>query len=174
MEIIDVKIINGPDIETDGIDFTARYAIPAGPGLASLGVSGTRILSYDISAWELGGEYDALGNMNYETSLARTLVKWKARGFLNYAWGPLNLRYMLNFTDGYESGAVPFKVKSHDTHDLHLNYSLMEDQVNLTLSVINLADEDPPFAGRDLNYDPFVHNPFGRMFRFGVTYRMGN
>ncbi len=174
LEIIDVKIINGPDIETDGIDFTARYAIPAGPGLASLGVSGTRILSYDISAWELGGEYDALGNMNYETSLARTLVKWKARGFLNYAWGPLNLRYMLNFTDGYESGAVPFKVKSHDTHDLHLNYSLMEDQVNLTLSVINLADEDPPFAGRDLNYDPFVHNPFGRMFRFGVTYRMGN
>ena len=173
VEIIDVKIVNGPDIETDGIDFTARYAIPAGPGMASLGVSGTRILSYDISAWELGGEYDALGNMNYETSLARTLVKWKGRGFVNYAWGPLNLRYMLNFTGGYESGAVPFKVKSHDTHDLHLNYSLMQDQVNLTLSVINLADEDPPFAGRDLNYDPFVHNPFGRMFRLGVTYRLG-
>ncbi len=173
VEIIDVKIVNGPDIETDGIDFTARYAIPAGPGMASLGVSGTRILSYDISAWELGGEYDALGNMNYETSLARTLVKWKGRGFVNYAWGPLNLRYMLNFTGGYESGAAPFKVKSHDTHDLHLNYSLMQDQVNLTLSVINLADEDPPFAGRDLNYDPFVHNPFGRMFRLGVTYRLG-
>ena len=28
LEIIDIQIINGPDTETDGIDFTARYSMP--------------------------------------------------------------------------------------------------------------------------------------------------
>ena len=183
VEIIDVLIINGPDTETDGVDFTTRYSVPLGPGLASVGVSGTRILGYDIDAWELGNAYDALGNMNYDTSLARSLLEWKVRGFLNYAMGSMNIRYMLNFRDSYgydhEVTATPtdpynpYKIQSHETHDLHLNYSLMGDQVSLSLSVINLTDKEPPFAGRDLNYDPFVHNPFGRMFKFGVTYRMG-
>ena len=115
VEIIDIDIINGPDIKTDGIDFTARYSIGLGPGLFSLGASGTRILGYEIDAWELGGAYDALGRLNYTTSLARALVKWKVQGFLNYAWGPLNLRYGLNYLDDYVDGATP--IESLVTHD---------------------------------------------------------
>ena len=125
----------------------------------------------------LGGAYDALGRYNYGTSLARTLAKWKGRGIVNYALGPMNVRYNLNYIDGYDdlagnpSGVT--HIKSHMTHDLHLNYSLRDDQVSLSLSAINLADEDPPFTGREMNYDAFSHNPFGRMFKFSVTYRMG-
>ncbi|MCZ0942746.1 MAG: TonB-dependent receptor [Gammaproteobacteria bacterium] len=178
LEIIDIKIINGPDTETDGIDFTARYSMPVGPGIASVGVTGTRILNYDIDSWVLGDAYDALGRYNYGTSLARTLAKWKGRGLVNYAIGPMNLRYNLNYIDGYDDlGGNPSGVtyiKSHMTHDLHLSYSLMDDQVSLSLSAVNLADEDPPFTGREMNYDAFSHNPFGRMFKFGVTYRMGD
>ena len=175
VEIIDINIINGPDIKTDGIDFTARYGIGVGPGWFSLGASGTRILGYDIDAWELGDAYDALGRLNYTTSLARTLVKWKVQGFLNYAWGPLNLRYGLNYVDDYvdadEDGETP--IKSLVTHELHANYSLMRDRVNIWASVVNLTDEDPPFVPREMNYDPFTHNPFGRILKVGVTYRMG-
>ncbi len=178
VEIIDVNIINGPDTKTDGIDFTARYSRSIGPGIASIGATGTRILGYDIDAWELGGAYDALGRLNYGTSLARTLAKWKARGILNYAIGPMNVRYNLNYIDGYDDlGGNPSGVsyiKSHMTHDVHLNYSLMDDRAVLSLSAINLSDEDPPFTGREMNYDAFSHNPFGRMFKFSVTYRMGN
>ena len=41
------------------------------------------------------------------------------------------------------------------------------------LRVVNLTDEDPPFVPREMNYDPFTHNPFGRILKVGVTYRMG-
>ena len=176
VEIIDINIINGPDIKTDGVDFTARYSIGLGPGLFSIGASGTRILGYEIDAWELGDAYDALGRLNYNTSLARSLVEWKVQGFLNYAWGALNLRYGLNYVDDYvhrDHTDSERPIKSLVTHDLHLNYSLMQDRVNLWASVLNLSDEDPPFVYRDMNYDPFTHNPFGRILKVGVTYRMG-
>ena len=173
LEIIDIFIVNGPDIETDGVDFTARYEFGLGPGTATVGVTGTRILGYDVGGWELGDGFEALGKMNYGTSLARSLVEWKARGFVNYAFGPVNVRYLLNYVDSYETSAIPFEIDSHETHDLHVNYRLMSDQLNLSLSVINLTDEDPPFAGRDLNYDPFQHNPFGRMVKVGLTYTTG-
>ena len=174
VEIIDVNIVNGPDIDTDGIDFTGRYSLPVGPGVASFGVTGTRILNYDIDSWVLGDAYDALGRYNYATSLARTLAKWKGRGVVNYAIGPANLRYNLNYVDGYDDLAINNHIDSQITHDMHLSYELMDGQVSLALSAINLADEDPPFTGREMNYDAFSHNPFGRMFKFGVTYRMGN
>ena len=112
--------------------------------------------------------------MNYGTSLARSLVEWKARGFVNYAFGPVNVRYMYNSVDSYETSAIPFEIDSHETHDLHATCGLMADQLTLSLSVINLTDEDPPFAGRDLNYDPFQHNPFGRMIKVGLTYTTDN
>ena len=43
-----------------------------------------------------------------------------------------------------------------------------------TLNVINVGDEDPPAARGDLNYDPFTHNPFGRMIKVGVKYTFQN
>ena len=171
VEIIDINIINGPDIKTDGIDFTGRYSIGLGPGLFSFGASGTRILGYNIDAWQLGGAYDALGRLNYTTSLARTLVEWKVRGFVNYAQGALNLRYGLNYVDDYVDGEV--EIDSQVTHDLHLNYSLMRDQLDVWASVINLTDEDPPFVPREMNYDTLTHNPFGRIVKVGLTYRLG-
>ena len=172
VEIIDINIINGPDIKTDGIDFTARYSLNVGSGLFTIGATGTRILGYDIDAWALGGAYDALGRLNYTTSLARTLAKWKVRGLANYGWGPLNLRYNANYVHDYVDGETP--IKSQVTHDLHLYYSLMQERVDISLSVFNLTDEDPPFVPREMNYDPFTHNPFGRIIKLGLTYRLGN
>ena len=179
VEIININIVNGPDYETDGIDFTFRYGMDLGPGYLSLDLTGTQILSYDISAWEFGGEYDALGRLNYQTSLARTLAEWKARTAVNYAWDNINLRWVTGYVDEYDYlGAPPqpagdAKVPSHVTHDLHLTYTFLDDQLTLTGSVINIEDEDPPYMSREFNYDVFTHNPFGRMFRLGVTYSLG-
>ena len=171
VEIIDINIINGPDIKTDGIDFSGLYSVPLGPGQLSAGFSGTRILGYDIDAWELGEAYNALGRLNYTTSLARTLVKLKARGFLNYAWKSLNVRYGVSYADDYMD--VDRKIDSHITHDIHANYRLLQDRLELWASVVNLSDEDPPFVPREMNYDPFTHNPYGRTFKVGIRYRMG-
>jgi len=176
VEIIDINIVNGPDYKTDGIDFTFRYGFEAGPGYLSFDLTGTKITSYDIDAWEFGEKYDALGRLNYRTSLARTLAEWKGRGTINYQWQDLNVRWVVNAIDEYEYGGTPDPdgvVNSHVTHDLHINYALMDGQLNLIGSVLNIEDDDPPWMAREMNYDAFSHNPFGRMFRLGLTYSIG-
>ena len=177
VEIININIVNGPDIQTDGVDFTFRYSLEAGPGILSLGLTGTRIMSYDISAWEFGGDYDALGRLNYRTPLARTLAEWKGRTTVNYEMGQLNARWVVNAIDEYDYLMQGFGtegvVASHVTHDIHVGYTFMEGQLRAIASFINLEDEAPPFMSREMNYDAFTHNAFGRMIKLGVTYSMG-
>ncbi|MGI9322274.1 MAG: TonB-dependent receptor domain-containing protein, partial [Pseudomonadales bacterium] len=178
VEGIKVNVVNGPDYETHGIDFTLRYGLAAGPGYVSADLSGTRLLAYDIAAWEFGAKYDALGRLNYDTTLARTLVEWKARLSLNYAWSDFNLRLVTSYVDSYEYIAQAPQptgdatAPSHTTHDLHLTYRLINDRLTLVGSVVNLADEDPPYVPREFNYDALTHNPLGRMFKIGLTYSM--
>ncbi len=179
IEIINVSIVNGPDYETDGIDFTFQYGLEVGPGYLTTELSGTQILSFDIGAWQFGPEYDALGRLNYRTSLARTLAEWKARATVNYAWEDLNVRWVTSYVDEYDYAGAPPQpagdatVASHVTHDVHVTYSFMDGQLTLNGSVINVEDEDPPYMSREFNYDAFTHNPFGRMYRLGLTYSLG-
>ncbi len=171
VEIIDINIINGPDIQTDGVDFSARYSMPLAAGQLTAGVSGTNVLSYDISAWELGSALDALGRLNYGTSLARTVTEWKARGHLNYRVGNLNARYVANYIGAYDHGGPAgddLEVESQLTHEVHAIYDV-GDNLRLWGSVVNLTDEDPPFVTREMNYDAFTHNPFGRIYKVGVS-----
>ena len=44
------------------------------------------------------------------------------------------------------------------------------DNLILSASIVNIADEDPPEARGDLAYDPFTHNAFGRLIKVGFTY----
>ena len=170
LQAIEVNIVNGPDINTDGIDFSGSYRFPAGPGELALHVSGTRILSFDIDAWELGAAYDALGRMNYETPMARTLTEWKLIGHVNYAWRNLNLRYAAKYVNGYDNVEDDISIDAHLTHDLHVHWALREDRLNLWATLLNLTDKKPPYAGEDMNYDAYTHSPLGRIFKLGFTY----
>ena len=59
------------------------------------------------------------------------------------------------------------------THDLHYNVSFLNDKAQVSLSVLNLFDEDPPQTFTNLNYDPYTASAFGRMIKVGVTYTLG-
>ena len=170
LQAIEVNIVNGPDIETDGIDFSGSYRFPAGSGEMELKVSGTRILSFDIDSWELGASFNALGRLNYETPLARTLTEWKVLWHVNYAWRDINLRYAAKFVNGYDNIEDNIRIDALITHDLHLNWAVKEDRLNLWATLLNFTDEDPPYAGEDMNYDAFTHNPLGRIFKLGFTW----
>jgi len=179
IEIINVNIVNGPDYKTDGFDFTVQYGFELGPGYLTTDITGTKVETFEIDAWEFGPKYDALGRLNYRTSLARTVAEWKARGTVNYEWDNLNIRWITSYIDEYEyAGAAPQTcgnscvVPSHVTHDLHATYAFMDGQLTATLSVINIEDEDPAYMSREFNYDAFTHNPFGRMWKIGLTYSL--
>lgn len=171
LQAIEVRVVNGPDIDTDGIDFSLSHRFDAGPGEAELKLDGTRIFNYRIEAWELSEAYDALGRLNYGTSLARTLTEWRVRAQANYAWRGFNLRYAARHINSYHNLRDSIRIASDTTHDLHLRWSPPDDTLALWLSVLNLADRDPPFAGEDLNYDAFTHKPLGRVIKVGVLYR---
>jgi outer membrane receptor protein involved in Fe transport len=48
--------------------------------------------------------------------------------------------------------------------------SLFEGNATVSLSAINFLDEDPPFVSVGPNYDPFTHDPRGRVLKLGLKY----
>ena len=78
--------------------------------------------------------------------------------------------HITSYEDERYSGT---KVDSQTTYDLHYQYSFMDDQARVTVSAMNVTDEDPPLARLDLSYDGYTHNAFGRMIKVGVEYTIG-
>ena len=53
--------------------------------------------------------------------------------------------------------------------DLNVQIKLPWKNILLTGTVFNIFDAAPPFAREDYNYEPFVGNPYGRMFKLGLS-----
>ena len=177
LDTLAVRIVNGPDINTDGIDLKVDFQASAGPGRLSLGASGTATLSWRIDGWELGNAYDAKGRLNYDTSLARALPEFKGRLHAGYTLGAFTGRWHLNYTDSYVHDAPApwgddYPIDAHATHDLHVSWSVPGDRATLFASILNLGDEDPPWVFRQLNYDPSTHNPLGRVLSIGLRFEL--
>ena len=173
LDTVRVRIVNGPDIDTDGIDFKAELQASVGPGRLSLGTAGTYTLSWQIDGWELGNAYDAKGRLNYDTSLARALPELKGRLHAGYTLGAFTGRWHVNYTDSYVHDAPApwgddYPIDAHATHDLHISWAMPGDRATLFASILNLGDEDPPRVFRQLNYDPSTHNPLGRVLSIGL------
>ena len=163
-----------------------------------LGVDVTRTLHNRISAitvagTQVSGPIDGVGLLNYQTTLY-PVPKWKGQGYLDLGAGPVDLRVTVNYTDGlhdqrFDTKTGPFApdvtvtstavatdllTKGADlndfvTADINLQIKLPWKNIVLSGTVFNIFDASPPFAREDYNYEPFIGNPFGRMFKIGVS-----
>ncbi len=169
---VSVSVVNGPDVATDGVDFKAEYTAYADWGEWSAGLAGTRTLSWEISGWRFGTAYDAIGRLNYDTSLARTVVDWKAKAWLAARVGGIDVRWTARHVAAYlhDSDAEP-GIDAQTTHDLTAVWTFAGDRFAVDASVVNIADEPPPRVYRQINYDPLTHNPLGRIVQFGLRWR---
>ena len=169
---VSVSVVNGPDVDTDGVDFKAEYTALTDWGDWTVGVAGTRTLSWDISGWRFGAAYDAIGRLNYDTSLARAVVDWKTRAWLNARIGDINVRWTVRHVAAYlhDSDAEP-GINAQTTHDLTAVWTRADERVSVDAAVVNVADEPPPRVYRQINYDPLTHNPLGRIVQLGVRWR---
>lgn len=177
---IKVNMINGPDIDTDGIDVAVMYETDAGPGTLTYTGQLTQTLSYDVGASELGSGFDALGTLNDNVAYLRPVVELKGKLGVKYERGDNTYNLVANYTGDYEdnppnasapnSGFGPRDIDDHITFDMHYNTSINNGNSAVWLSIYNLTDEDPPYARLDLNYDPYTHNPFGRMIKLGLRH----
>ena len=59
------------------------------------------------------------------------------------------------------------------TFDAHYSITLLDESLKLSLSALNLTDEDPPLTPNELAYDAFTHNPLGRVLQLGLRYTLG-
>ena len=193
---VQTNTINGAGVQTSGIDLLADYTFDdVGGGSLTIGGSATYVLEYVTDSLEIGGvelvkSFDAVGLLNYQTT-AYPLPQWKGSLFVEYNNGPHNARVTVRHIDGYTDQRVsPFaagtyftnsgirtaapantngkNIDSFTTFDFTYRVFLPWDST-LTVSVDNIADEDPPFARLDLSYDPFTASGLGRTFKFGLS-----
>lgn len=171
---VNVTFQNGPDVETSGLDYQLDWDIPTDSGLFTLGVTGTYILEYKVDGWIWADSFDAEGKLNRFTYI-RPLPELKNTAYVNWTLGGHNLRAEWFYVDGYEDADAPagadWDIDAHHTFDLHYNFRFNNDDTRVFASVYNVTDEEPPFARLDLSYDPYTHNPYGRMFKVGIQHR---
>jgi iron complex outermembrane recepter protein len=177
---IGVDYQNGPDIDTNGFDYSASYDwITNDYGVFTFGTDGTYINEYHVDGWIWSAGFDAEGQLNSTTSTVRPIVQWKNTAYVNWNIGRHNLRVDWIYTDEYDderagnTAGVPAgtNIDSLSTFNASYNFRFNNDNTRLTASVYNFTDEDPPLVLLDLNYDPYTANAMGIMWKIGVTHR---
>ena len=170
---ISTNIINGPDIDTSGIDVRADYTFANLYGAdVTIGGDATFILEYDVGEYVIADAVipavDALGQLN-RNNFGRPVPELKANLFANYARGMHNFRADLRYIDEYTDQRSGASIDSFVTLDLTYNIDFEDYGFRGFISAQNVTDEDPPFAALDLNYDPYTHSPYGRVLKIGAT-----
>ena len=195
---ITAPAINGDGVETSGVDFAVTYDMDTDMGLVQLTLTGVNLLKYDVAKAD-GSTYDAKGKYNSRASASpirlRSMPELKINVGASLMNGPHFARAFVRYVGDYDvdetfAYATDFdgtnaahndygtplgfydgkSVDSDVTIDLHYTYSALEN-LELTLSVVNATDEDPPYAPHEQAYDAFTHSAMGRITTFGMNYK---
>lgn len=188
---------NGATLMSDGIDISVSYRDNGllGDGVRfGAGVDVTRTLHNKFSDILVEGvtvqrAFDGVGLLNYQSTLY-PVPKWKGQAYLDLGKGAIDTRVTVNYTGGlhdqrFDTRSGPFApdrtvsaagtsllqgsdIKDFVSVDFNLQARLPWNVV-MTATVFNIFDADPPFAREDLNYEPFIGNPYGRMVRLSLS-----
>lgn len=177
IERIVVQSVNGPSIETSGVDVFVNYVLDSSVGQFTFGADVSHTIQYEQDEYVKNGtlvqdSYDAAGFLNVSRG-ARPLPDMKGRVFGEFSLENHNVLLYANHTAEYDDERDNVSVDSQTTYDLHYRLNLFDDSTALTFSAINFTDEQAPAARVDLGYDAYTHNSFGAMYKVGIEYRMG-
>ena len=192
-----LNTINGTGIKTSGVDFAANYRVDdIWGGAMNFGLDGSYLLKYDTGASFIEGiEVEAgqkLAGTHGGTAGGTSFPELRANLFAEYQRDVHNVRVTLRYIDSMQDvrdgrfggtnifgpdGAVAgyllpqgAKLDAFVSTDVTYRVFLPWD-TTATVTVANLFDADPPFARRDLSYDPATANPLGRTYKLSVTKR---
>jgi len=177
------NLINGPSVDTSGVDFQADYRFPEfGGGELSMGVEGAYLIEYQR------GPLLTLDGIQIQAALDRadqtelisaffSYPRWKTNFNVNWAIGRHNLRTTVRFTSGAQdrnhdrdpltAGVQAAPVGDFIQVDLVYRVELPWD-TTLTAQLQNAFDEDPSFVYSQYNYDYTMSNPLGRVIGVGI------
>lgn len=188
MQRIAVSVTNGSPINIDGYDLSLSYDFgEVMGGVLTASIDTTIVNEYEVERFISGGvqifdTYKAEGLANQER-IPGVVSEMRAIANVNYSIGSINARYEVRFTEGVEderpipsvrnaSGVlVPItfgkEIDDYYSHNLYLNWDAPWD-TTVSLSIVNLLDEDPSEARHQLSYEPYIGDPLGRTFELGI------
>ncbi|HYG26548.1 MAG TPA: hypothetical protein VD906_06560, partial [Caulobacteraceae bacterium] len=180
-------LINGPDVVTDGVDFSLSYDREFMAGRLGATVDGVWLNKYDLlidaTATAPARTYHAGGFYNTRSGTAPvglgSFPEWKVNVGLSYDYGPHSVMGLMRYIHGYDlhpSVVDCCKIGQIDRDvrfDLFYTVRMADEKTRLTLSLINLTDEDPPLAPQELGYDTSTHSPLTRTIKVTLTQRFG-
>jgi iron complex outermembrane receptor protein len=178
--------INGPSVDTSGIDFQATLDLPEFHEVSTLlGVEGSYMIEYKRGALktlegvQIQPALDRAGQLEL-LSAFYSYPRLKTNAYVNFQRGIHNLRVSARYVGEMEdrnhdsntglAGLQPASVDSYLQLDVVYRAELPWD-ATLTLQVQNLFDQDPSFAFSQYNYDYTLANPLGRVIGVGLRKR---
>lgn len=184
IERIRVTAVNWPGITTSGVDWHVSTRFAAGAGVISGGFEGTWTRSYYVKALSLDGVpfasgLEGAGYLNRYNPSAPPIPKWKSRANVGYHRSRYSLVSYLNYVPSYinaddlDDSGNPIDIDSFATLDVSA-YRHLPGGFDLTLSMLNLLDADPPFVNWETAFDGFTHSPKGRRLKLSLTWNLGD
>jgi outer membrane receptor protein involved in Fe transport len=148
-------------------------------GLFRAQLAGSWNLEYDLVDPQ-GNKIDGIGSRNASNSVGHPMPEFKINLQLGWAYdrhaAVATVRYVDSFKDDLPQSAlrgafIGFAptIDSWTTADVQYTYqlpafSIQGEGSSIMLGVKNLTNEKPPRLNNDGGYDPFTHDPRGRIF----------
>jgi iron complex outermembrane recepter protein len=166
--IADGRRQNAGAVRQTGADFALRYVTGTPAGQITAGLAGTYLSKYEQQFTPttplVGGLLNTLNNP----------LRLRARAELGWAWDSVaSVTAFVNHTNAYTNTTVASRptVAAQNTVDLSARLSLARwlpggwaKDLSLTMSVVNVADEDPPYVQNGtLAFDPQNASVIGRL-----------
>lgn len=174
LQIITNRYANQGTRTTSGYDLDLSYRTTLGPAQLRLATTWSRLLKYEQALVEGQDAVNGAGNNQFGA-----LPDWKSHSQLNLAVDNWNWTLSADYTSSYEqrvatdssNPGLHGKVDSFLSFNTQLAYQGIANTV-VTLSVLNLADSNPPFdpAAGATYFDITQYSARGRTVDLGVRY----
>ena len=177
----DGRLRNLSRVKTRGLDFATTYSVDSDfigvdGGVIGINFSGTYLFEQLQQIIDTDDPFDVVG-------LAFNPPDLRLRGGASFNYDGFGANVAVNFIDEFRNEQVdPAEVvDSWTTVDLNLSYGTGDNNeqpwlngIRLSINVLNLFDEDPPFvtsffSGDEVNFDPTNASPVGRTIAFQIT-----
>jgi iron complex outermembrane receptor protein len=160
--IVDMRLHNGEELKTDGIDASTQYAWKSGPSRFSADLDATYMLHYRDAPAPGAALIEERNSPHNPTALrVRGMMRWESRG--------LSISPAINVQSAYEDPGFPpltpaRHVRSWITWDGVIAYEL-PSALKVSLRGLNVFNQQPPFLNNvvsSIGYDQENGDLLGR------------
>jgi len=161
---IDDRTANVGGVESSGYDFNVRYTTDLKDGSLTLNVDSTYYATYDITL--ANGEIVENAGYFLRNSGDGNFPEWKTNADLRYTtddWSASwSVRYIGEVDEPFDVDSGFRTIDASIINDARFSYFM--DNMQATIGLNNVFDEDPPFAntGFNDNTDPSTYMTTGR------------